>query len=72
MLSRVDLPQPLGPMTATISFCAMVRLMSRTASTNSSLLPERLRDMPQVDHGSRPLEDRALVAAIDVDIGADR
>ena len=33
MLSRVDLPHPLGPITATISCRSIVRLMSRTAST---------------------------------------
>src|SRR4029079_17493475 len=70
MLSSVDLPQPLGPMIATISFCAIVRLMSRTASTISSCFRNvfetcRRSIMP------RPLDNRSLVAAIDVDIGAD-
>src|SRR3982074_2590453 len=38
MLSKVDLPQPLGPITATISRGATARLMSRTASTTLSRL----------------------------------
>src|SRR4029077_17479693 len=70
MLSSVDLPQPLGPMIATISFCAIVRLMSRTASTVSSCLRKVFetwcRSIMVV-----PLDNRSLVAAIDVDIGAD-
>src|SRR3979490_2284051 len=38
MLSKVDLPQPLGPITATISRGATITLMSRTASTTLSRL----------------------------------
>src|SRR5580765_2857007 len=33
MLSRVDLPHPLGPITATISCRAISKLIARTAST---------------------------------------
>src|SRR3979409_1591052 len=38
MLSKVDLPQPLGPITATISRGATIRLMSGTASATLSRL----------------------------------
>src|SRR5262245_10372848 len=54
---------------ATISFWAMVRLMSRTASTNSScflkVFETCLRSIMVAS-----LEDRPLMAAVDVDIGA--
>src|SRR5262245_45241008 len=69
MLSNVDLPQPLGPMMATISFLAMVRLISRTASTSSSCF-RNVFDTWRRSIMTASLEDRPLMAAVDVDIGA--
>src|SRR4029453_5916952 len=69
MLSSVDLPQPLGPMMATISFWAIVRVISRTASTSSSCF-RKVFDTWRRSIMTASLEDRPLMAAVDVDIGA--
>src|SRR5262245_9903901 len=69
MLSSVDFPHPLGPIMATISFWATVRLMSRTASTISSCF-RKVFETCRRSIMAACLEDRSLMAAVDVDIGA--
>src|SRR5476651_471993 len=71
MFSKVDLPQPLGPITAMISRFSMVRLKSHNASTTESPRLKFLETWRISIMVRTPSEDHALVSAIDVDIGAD-
>src|SRR5262245_17753190 len=71
MLSKVGLPQPLGPISATSSRAAPASSTSLMASTKSSPWAKVFETFwISIMAAGASLHDGALVAAIHVDVGA--